>query len=142
MLRRELLGAMGVVGLAGCLSSLRSSKGELAGIEVVNHDDVRHTVHLLVKLGGKLVHWSSHEVGGNDGTAAEANSTQLDREWPESSGLFTIYTRVDDAVEWEKLTLDTTRVGCHAVKILVDATEVKLWRTGCTDYPTAQPTSP
>lgn len=134
MLRRELLATVGVASTAGCLSSVFSKEARLAGVELLNHDDQVHTIHLLVKMEGELVHWSSHEIEGMEGFSAGTNARMLLRDWPDSPSLFTIYARVDDNPVWEKLSLEKTSVGCHGAKVLVDAESVKIWRTGCGEF--------
>lgn len=123
MKRRAVLGGLATMATAGCISNPASSGGaggsgtRLARLSVKNEDDRQHTIHVIVKRGGEIVHWSSHELASIDsyGTA-RAN---LSCTWGDDTGQFEILARLDDETAWRSTIVDD-QADCYQASVEVD----------------------
>ena len=116
--RAFLAGVTGALATAGC-SALRDDPGvRLAEVTVGNLDDRPHTVRVLVRHDGELVHWSAHELAARDGDAADG--AVLSCSWPSAAGRVEVFARLDDADEWRHLDLAALGGDYYAVAVSVE----------------------
>ena len=116
--RRSLLAGAGVgaAALAGCLgggggnddddptdtaqtTTMVADDNTAAGprlrhIDLINRDDVAHTVHVQVERDGEVVYWDVHDLEASG--EGEAASTLIEQSWEDAAGTITIEARVDD----------------------------------------------
>lgn len=139
MKRRAVLGSLAAVSTAGCLSSPGGSGGEsgvrLARLSVKNEDSREHTIHVIVKRGGDIVHWSSHGLASS--TASSGRSREnLSCTWGDHDGQFEILARLDDATTWRSTVIAGDQADCYQASVEVGGDgSLGVWFTGDCDLP-------
>ena len=141
MKRRTVLGGLAAVATAGCISNPTGDGGgdagvRLARLSVKNEDTRNHTLHVIVKRGGEIVHWSSHDLASSSsGAGSKAN---LSCTWDDASGQFEILARLDDASKWRSTVIAEDQSDCYqaSVEIGADGT-LGVWYTTDCDIPEA-----
>lgn len=144
MKRRAVLGGLAAMATAGCISNPASSDGggessvRLARLSVKNEDqNGDHTIHVIVKRGGEIVHWSSHELSaaGSMGSS-RANLTCT---WGDDTGQFEILARLDDATDWRSTVIGGDNADCYQASVEVDSKgALGVWFTGDCDLPESE----
>jgi hypothetical protein len=122
MKRRTVLGSLAAVATAGCIGSPGGGGGDgstarLARLSVKNEDAREHTVHVIVKRGGDIVHWSSHALASTSGS--EPSRENVSCTWGDDDGQFEILARLDDATEWRSTVVDD-QADCYQASVEVD----------------------
>lgn len=146
--RRTLVAILVVlhVLLAGCASFPGSSTGEtaeLGHVTVENADDTEHTVHVLVERNSDPVYGTTVTL---DAVSPPINESDLgsidtrilnDSAWPNKSGNWTVYTRVDTNTAWQAHSVPTdTDVECYSVKLKVEIdSSVTSFTPDCDSWP-------
>lgn len=141
-----------MVASAGCLSTPGGSDGEsgvrLARLSVKNEDDRDHIVHVIVKRGGDIAHWSSHGLAA-PGSASGESSESVPCTWGGQDGRFEILARLDDAEEWRSTVVSDQEADCYQASVEVGedgslgvwyTTDCDIPATETCDVPTATPT--
>lgn len=117
--RAFLAGVAGAFGAGSGCSALRSRPAvRLAEVTTENLDDGPHTVGILVRHDGELVHWSTHDLDARDGNVADG--AVLSCSWPSAAGSVSVVARLDDADEWRHLDLTTLGGDYYAVSVSVE----------------------
>ncbi len=105
MNRRKYLGktiaGLSALVLSGCLSNIpigAYGAAELGDIIVINYDYKPHNIHVLVKRGDELVHWSSHHLKAE-------NYARLKNTWGDGDVRYTVFMRRDAKNNWKKTDL-------------------------------------
>jgi hypothetical protein len=103
MKRRQFLAGTGVMlsCVAGCLSGgSASQQTELGYLEIVNRDQSAHRVDLHIWWDDDLVHDQQYELARDDPTDQMASGAVPEQTWPDTSGQFTIETRLPES-DWQ-----------------------------------------
>ncbi|QCJ46436.1 MULTISPECIES: hypothetical protein [Haloprofundus] len=124
--RRRVLGAfgVGVAGLvSGCASAgvLGESEGsaQLGELHLSNSHVDSHSIDLIVRRDGELVHWTSHDLDGVENNVSDGETVDLS--WSETPGSYVISARLDDAESWETFALsDLGDAPCYRLLVKVD----------------------
>lgn len=86
---------------AGCLSGSSDSQQTALGyLGIVNRDEKAHQVDLRVRWENNLVHDRRYELAGDDPTDETASGAVPEQTWPDTSGQFTIETRLPET-DWQ-----------------------------------------
>jgi len=144
MKRRAVLGGLATVATAGCISNPASSGGSgggsnvrLARLSVKNEDDRDHVVHVIVKRGGDIVHWSSHTLAS--APSARTSRANLSCTWGDDTGEFRILARLDDATKWRSTVVGGDQADCYQASVEVDSGgSLGVWFTGDCDLPESE----
>lgn len=142
MKRRGVLGGLAAVATAGCISNPTGggsdgSRVRLARLSVKNEDSREHTIHVIVKRGGEIVHWSSHALAAS-GSGAGKSRENLSCTWDGTTGQFEILARLDDAPSWRS-TVVAEDADCYQASVEVggDGT-LGVWYTTDCDIPASE----
>lgn len=146
MKRRAVLGGLAAVATAGCISNPTGDESgggsgdpgvRLARLSVKNEDSREHTIHVIVKRGGDIVHWSSHELAAS-GTGAGASRENLSCTWDGTTGQFEILARLDDASSWRS-TVVAEDADCYQASVEIDGEGgLGVWYTTDCDIPASE----
>lgn len=142
MKRRAVLGGLAAMTTAGCISNPTGDGGgadgiRLARLSVKNEDTVDHTLHVIVKRGGEIVHWSSHELAAT-GSGAGKTRENLSCTWDGATGQFEILARLDDASKWRS-TVVAEDADCYQASVEIDGEGgLGVWYTTDCDIPASE----
>lgn len=127
---------------AGCLSNPTGNGGgdervRLARLSVKNDHDREHSLHVIVKRGGDIVHWSSHQLAASQ--ASGRSKANLECTWGGETGQFEILARLDDATDWRSTVIGGDKADCYQASVEVDAGgSLGIWFTGDCDLPDSE----
>ncbi|KTG08534.1 hypothetical protein AUR64_17815 [Haloprofundus marisrubri] len=124
--RRRILGACGV-GVAGLVSGCvgagvlgeSEASTQLSELHLGNSHVEAHSIDLIVRRDGELVHWTSHELDGVENNVSDGET--LDLSWSETPGSYVISARLDGAENWETFALsDLGDAPCYRLLVKID----------------------
>ncbi|WP_224449259.1 hypothetical protein [Haloprofundus salilacus] len=112
-------GCVGVLGEDGGAESGAAEPTRLSGVQIQNTHGEAHTVSVVVRKDGEMVHWSSHDLDAM--VDNRADSATVSPTWEGDAARYVVHARLDHEESWK--TLDLSDLGgapCYQLKVSVD----------------------